>query len=139
MMKPLYGNGRSKYPRVCLVQHVGGKHRKILIHSLVAEVFLGPRPIGYQVDHIDGDKCNPALSNLQYVTASDNNKLKHSRQRIPTVKGSHHGRSKVTEEAVIEMRQLRKDGWTLKALAEKFGLKPPNVSEICNRKIWRHI
>ncbi len=46
--------------------------RKIMIHRMLAESFI-PNPFGYdQVNHIDGDKTNFALSNLEWVTGSEN-------------------------------------------------------------------
>lgn len=35
-------------------------------------MFMGPIPKGMQIDHIDNDKTNDALSNLQLLTASQN-------------------------------------------------------------------
>ena len=42
------------------------------IHELVAEQFIGLRPEGYQVDHIDGNRSNNHCANLEYVTRSEN-------------------------------------------------------------------
>lgn len=42
------------------------------VHSLVADAFLGPRPVGMEVCHNDGNKANPILSNLRYDTKSSN-------------------------------------------------------------------
>ena len=42
------------------------------VHHLVAEAFLGPRPDGYVVDHIDGNVKNNRAVNLRYVTTSHN-------------------------------------------------------------------
>lgn len=42
------------------------------IHVLVAETFIGPRPLGYHVCHLDGDKTNNKLSNLRYDTPKAN-------------------------------------------------------------------
>ena len=48
--------------------------KTIYIHTLVAETFLGVRPEGMVIDHIDGDKSNNNLSNLRYATVEDNSK-----------------------------------------------------------------
>lgn len=57
------------YPQVDL--YPGQKTRTI--HRLVADAFLGEHP-GMQVNHIDGDKNNNCLSNLEWCTSSENNK-----------------------------------------------------------------
>lgn len=49
-----------------------GRPRNFLVHTLVAQAFLGPAPAGHEVNHIDGDKTNPAAANLEYVTRSQN-------------------------------------------------------------------
>ena len=45
-----------------------------LVHRLVALAFLGPPPDDstWQVHHLDGDKANNSLDNLEYVTPSQN-------------------------------------------------------------------
>lgn len=46
------------------------------VHQLVVLAFLGPRPVvpgvAYEIDHLDGDKANNRLDNLQYVPRSLN-------------------------------------------------------------------
>lgn len=53
--------------------HAGGRpfHRKV--HILVAEAFHGPRPVGMQARHQDGNQTNNRARNLKWGTASQNN------------------------------------------------------------------
>lgn len=50
-----------------------GKPEIHLVHCLVAEAFLGPAPLGYEVNHQNGRKEECYVSNLEYVTRSENN------------------------------------------------------------------
>lgn len=58
------------YLRVDLRDH--GRRRKAMVHSLVAETFLGPRPDGHQACHGDGSRTNNRADNLRWGTPSDN-------------------------------------------------------------------
>jgi hypothetical protein len=58
------------YKRIALYDK--HKTKSYRIHSLVAEYFIGTRPEGYQVNHIDGNKTNNHVSNLEYVTRKGN-------------------------------------------------------------------
>lgn len=63
---------RNGYVRVELSQN--GRGRKYLLHRLLAKAFIanpGNRP---HVNHIDGNKANNALSNLEWTTQSENQK-----------------------------------------------------------------
>lgn len=58
---------RNGYVRVCF----GG--RKLLVHRLVCEAFHGAPPfIGAQVNHKNGVKSDNRADNLEWVTASEN-------------------------------------------------------------------
>ena len=46
------------------------KKKTIKVHKLVANAFLGKSNL--QVDHIDGNKLNNKLNNLEYVTPKEN-------------------------------------------------------------------
>lgn len=49
-----------------------GKGNQKLVHRLVVENFIGVIPDGYEVNHIDGDKTNNTVSNLEITTPSEN-------------------------------------------------------------------
>ena len=50
-----------------------GRVYTIHVHVAVAMTFLGPKPRGYFVDHIDRDHANNAVSNLRYLSPSESN------------------------------------------------------------------
>ena len=65
ILKPFNNNG---YKRIKL--NIEGVRRAYLVHRLVAEAYLGASDLC--VDHIDNNKANNNLSNLQYLTVAEN-------------------------------------------------------------------
>ena len=47
---------------------VGGKTHTRQIHILLALTFVGPRPDGHQVRHLDGNRVNNSIENLCWGT-----------------------------------------------------------------------
>jgi hypothetical protein len=58
------------YPSVRIIHN--GKRKRFATHILVAYEFLGPRPKGLQIRHLDGNKMNCHKNNLCYGTALEN-------------------------------------------------------------------
>lgn len=64
-----YLNGKG-YEKIGLSKN--GKSNKHRVHRLVAEAFL-PNPYHLpEVDHIDGNKRNNSITNLEWVTGEEN-------------------------------------------------------------------
>lgn len=123
----------SGYPTVSL--SIAGLMQTFYVHHLVAEAFIGPRPIGKDVAHGDGDKKNPALSNLRYATRSENeaDKIAHGTQ----ASGSKSPLARLDENQVREIR--RRSSESHDNLAREFGCSTFNIRDIVNRRSWRHI
>lgn len=78
-----YGNVRNKHTGTVRKQTDRGGYKKlridnkdIAIHRLVADAFFDGDHTNLQVNHIDGDKSNNNLGNLEWVTPSEN--VKHA-------------------------------------------------------------
>lgn len=73
------------YRVACLNRH--GRASHYTVHSLVAAAFIGPRPTGLDIRHLDGDKLNNNADNLAYGTVSENmiDKLAHGTHPIFTI------------------------------------------------------
>jgi hypothetical protein len=94
----------------------------LIIHQLVAEHFIGIRPEGLVIDHIDRDKTNNRLSNLRYVTRSENQQ--------------NRSISKLTKMDVCEILGLLGKESQSK-IAEKFGVSQSMISQINLGRRWK--
>lgn len=55
------------------------------------------------------------------------------------VRGSEHGSAILTDQNVLHMRRMHAWGFTLQAIADKYGMSTSYISRIVNRKAWTHI
>ncbi|CAL6100372.1 Conserved_hypothetical protein [Hexamita inflata] len=77
----VYNEDLTKRPSICMgngYYQIRIDKDTIRIHRLVAEAFLGSCPDNYEVDHIDRCRHNNQVTNLRYVTNSQNNMNKTS-------------------------------------------------------------
>lgn len=116
---------------------VGGRNTQRYVHDLVALAFLGPKPKGQTVNHIDGDKTNNRASNLEYVSHAEN--MAHAGRTGLMVRGMAHPGSKLDDEAVRLIRQDRERGGSFSQIAKKYYLSTATVFKIVNRTSWAHV
>ena len=69
----------SGYVAVCLCKH--NKTKNFRVHRLVAEAFIPNPEEKPQVNHIDENKTNNVASNLEWMTAKENNNYGTRTQR----------------------------------------------------------
>ena len=108
----------------------GNKNRRFSVHVLVARAFIPNVENKPQVNHIDGNKLNNVVSNLEWVTASENqlHAVAHG-LRIEKY-GDANKRTKVSDADIRKIRELRKQGAKLQPLADMFGISMGQVGRI---------
>lgn len=108
------------------------KSIKFLLHRLVMLTFIG-EPNGKQVNHIDGEKSNNNLNNLEYCTGAEN--LRHCIDVLGKKRGEGSC-SKLTENQVIKIKQ---DQRILREIAKDYGVTLQAIWMIKKGKNWGHI
>lgn len=120
------------YKRVA-VRHNG--QTKQYVQWLVAEAFIGPRPPGLHINHIDGNKLNNHASNLEYVTHAEN--MRHAKRMglTPTVTVN----AKLNPNLVRQIRESLKTAPNTVVVARRFGVSRTAISNIAAGKSWKHV
>jgi hypothetical protein len=113
----------------------GIRYRKSL-HSVVLETFVGPRPVGMQIRHLDGDSRNNHVANLRYGTAKENGE---DRRKHGTVaRGSKNGNSKLSHDQVRMIRQLHAEKkLTRRELITVTDISVKQLNNILNELQWK--
>lgn len=104
-------------------------------HRLVAWTFL-PNPANLrEVNHIDGNPQNNDVSNLEWVSSSEN---KHHAVRMGLMlSGEAHPQAKLTNDQVTELKIRVLTGEHIKDLAEEFNVQGSLISTAVNETYYR--
>ena len=117
-----------------IVLSKNGIKERFLTHRLVCQSFLNNDLTKRTVNHKDCNKLNNELTNLEWMTDSENQI--HSLENGIKPKGSNHANSKLTEQNVIEIRNSTLSNIDLSKI---YKVAHQTISQIRNRKRWKHI
>lgn len=123
----------DRYPTLAI--YVNGKKTKVLIHTLLAELFIfNDDPENKtEVDHIDGNKENFSLDNLEWVSHKENMRRakengQWDNQNTVNTKYSYEFAAKLRDEYV--------NGLTIKEISNKYGMNYGTASSIIGNRTW---
>lgn len=116
------------YEFVILFNENGYKRHSIYV--LVAKHFIDNPNNKPQVNHIDGNKLNNNVDNLEWCTASENQRHALRTGLIVPKHGDDNKKTKVCDADIREIRRLRELGSKLQPLADRFGLSLAQIGRI---------
>lgn len=126
------------YINVALKDIDVGKVKNIQAHRLVWLAFKGLiKDKTFEINHIDGNKTNNNISNLELVSRSSN--MCHARDNhlLKNAEGTNNPNAKLTKNQVIKIRKMFCNGCTQKYIANALGLNKWTVHEVVRFKTYK--
>ena len=134
--KEMPGSNKNGYKVVSIKN--GDTKMQCRIHRIIWIAAHGIIPEGYVIDHINNDKTDNRLINLQILTAAENS-IKARNDGLYKVH-EEAGQSKITDEVhdLIQYIYGTTD-LTCRQLAEIFGISKSRIGQIIHEEAWTDI
>jgi hypothetical protein len=104
------------------------------IHTLVLCAFIGPAPLGAECRHLDSNKFNNRLSNLQWAM-----RIENMQDRIAagtSNRGTTGVSAKLNEDQVREIRRRRLAGESSRHIAKEYGVCRATIDFAISGRNW---
>lgn len=128
ILKPL--NHPKGYFRVGLYKNK--KVKFFFIHRLVATHFIENPENKATINHINGDKSNNSIQNLEWNTYREN--MNHSIENNLSSCGERNAKAKLNIEQV---REIRNSNLLNSELCEKFKVSKSTIDNIKSNRTWK--
>lgn len=130
-------------PYLCAMYSIKkGVKLRMRQHRVLMETFV-PNPENKPfINHIDGNKLNNSLSNLEWCTHRENCDHALRTGLYDSLCGENSYKAKLTEEDVLYIRKnlvRNKRELSFTAMGRKFGVSPSTISNAYFGKTWKHI
>lgn len=118
--------------------YIDGKPKQLLAHRMIAITFLD-NPLNLaEVNHIDGNRSNNNLDNLEWVSREGNQQ--HAfRTGLNSNKGSKNGKAELDENTARDLYLKMLDGATPKELSISEGIGKGILVKLRNKVTWVEI
>lgn len=134
---------KEKNGRFAVYLSINGKVKKYRVHRLIGLTFIDNPLNKPQINHLDGNKLNNKVSNLEWVTDSENkfhayqNGLKKvNPQAILNMKKCAIKKRKLNFDDIQNILKIKKQK-TQKEIACLYNVTQSVISEILNKKIYK--
>ena len=111
--------------------------QRVAVHRMVAIAFIENPENKEFVNHIDGNKVNNRVDNLEWVTASEN--ATHAVATGLSPVGEAKTLAKLTDKDILAIQAAFEAGERDSVLAQRYGVTSGVISSIRLGKTWKHI
>ena len=130
-------NPSHGYGQVSLVGN--GKKTTHRAHRLIAEAFIDNPDNKPYVNHIDCNKMNNCVDNLEWVTAKENTAHLHKLGRSNPRRGEDCPQSKLDTGDVYGIRYAIECGARNFEIAKMYSVSQSTIGDIVSGRTWNHV
>lgn len=129
--------GTTGYYRVAL--RINKKQVPYSVHRLLAQAFI-PNPDNKPcINHINSNRLDNSLDNLEWVTYSENNSHAHKLGGQSKYYGEKHHRSKLNWDKVNEIRNKYKNGLSsVVQMSKDYSICLYAIRSLLKNKTWKN-
>lgn len=128
--------GRHGY--LCVSVSTGNVRKKYLVHRLIGLCFIDGYTSGLHINHLDGNKLNNSLDNLEWVTNIRN--VQHAWETgLVDLRGENQPGAKLTYQKVKIIREMLKKGVSPNSIGVLADITPNIIYRIRDGKAWNSV
>lgn len=131
---------RDGYIKVRLLHK--GKDKTARVHRLVAEAFIPNKENKDTVNHIDGDKTNNNVNNLEWADRKQQMLHAYKLGLKKPEDGIKNGNSRLSKEQILEIRKIykpRDKEYNTIALGKIYGVCDTVIGDIVNFRTYKNV
>ena len=119
---------------------INGKYKMYAVHRLVAQYFLSNPDCKPCVNHIDGNKLNNNVSNLEWVTYAENQQHAYDNSLNIAVRGVAARRAIFNSEDVRHIRYFYSEfKYSIKQLSDMYDCATTTIANIIYMKTYQDV
>ena len=115
-----------------------GKRKKYLVHRLLGEVFVPGFNKNLTINHLNGNKLDNNIENLEWIPLADNTKHQWEAGLVD-LRGSNHPGAKLTPKQVKAIRKMIALGVPDNCIATLSPVSCKIISRIRNGCAWNNV
>lgn len=119
------------------MMRLDGKAVRKLVHHIVLEAFIGPRPDGMVGCHANDIGDDNRLENLRWDLPSANYRDRDNNGR--TIQGVRQHLAKLTDSKVLQIRDMAANGELAPNIARLFAVSSQNIHDVAAGRTWKHV